>query len=236
MVLAVIPARYDSVRLPGKALADIGGRPMVVRVWERARHAADEAVVATDDDRIEAACVAAGIRVVRTGPCENGTARVAEAARGFADARVVVNVQGDEPLVHPATIAAIAAGVTDDAPIATGVGPLADPSDPARVKVVVGHDGRALYFSRLAIPAGGPWLQHVGVYAFAPAVLRDLAALPRSPLEESERLEQLRWLAAGLRIRAVPVEPPHPSVDTPADLDRVRALWSTPELSPRGAQ
>ena len=233
MVLAVIPARYDSVRLPGKALVDIGGRPMVVRVWERARAAVGEAVIATDDDRIEAACRAWGAPVIRTGRCESGTDRVAEAVAGRAGLSVVVNVQGDEPLVEPETVAAVAAGVTDATPIATGAAPLADPADPARVKVVTSDAGDALYFSRLPIPEGGPWLLHVGVYAFRPATLQALRALPPSPLERSERLEQLRWLAAGHRVRVVPVAAPHPSVDTPADLERVRALWSSPL---RGAQ
>lgn len=235
MVLAIIPARYDSGRLPGKALADIGGKPMVVRVWERARRAegVDEVWVATDDDRIAAAVEAEGGAVARTGPCASGTDRVAAALGRRRGVRVVVNVQGDEPLIDPRTITAVAAEVARGAAIATAAAPYAgDPADPARVKVVVDRRGRALYFSRQAVPLRGPWLLHVGLYAFRPAALRRVAALDRSTLEESEGLEQLRWLEAGARVQVVPVPAPHPSVDTPADLERVRALWAAAS-SPR---
>lgn len=228
MVLAVIPARFASSRLPGKALADIGGVPMIVRVWERVRAvpAVDTVLVATDDARIAEVARDAGAEVAMTGPCATGTDRVAEAARlhapGLRETDVVVNVQGDEPFVDPADIGAVAAAV-GDCPIATASAPLlGDPTDPARVKVVTDHTGRALYFSRLPVPSGGPWRVHVGVYAFAAWALAEVAALPPSPLERAESLEQLRWLQAGYAIRVVPVAVAHFSIDTPADLERAR--------------
>ena len=239
MVLAVIPARYTSERLPGKALVSIGGQPMVVRVWERVMRTpgVDRVMVATDDDRIAAAVLAVGGEVARTGVCASGTDRVAAAVAALdIAADVVVNVQGDEPLVDHEAIAAVVAGVDDRHPIATGAAPLdGNPADPARVKVVCDHEGSALYFSRQPIPTGGPWRLHVGLYAFTPAALRAVAALPPSGLERSESLEQLRWLEAGWRVRVVPVPAPFPSVDTPADLERVRALWARLHPSSPGA-
>jgi 3-deoxy-manno-octulosonate cytidylyltransferase (CMP-KDO synthetase) len=208
---------------------------MIVRVWERAAMArVDRVVVATDDDRIADAARAAGAEVVLTGACATGTDRVAEAARRLRDEglrpTVVVNVQGDEPLLDPAAVDAVADRVRQGAPIATGAarlhGEVEAHLSEARVKVVTDDAGRALYFSRLPIPLGGPWWQHVGLYAFAPAALDRVAALPPHALEASERLEQLRWLAAGEAIAVVPLAAPHPSVDTPADLDLVRRLWA----------
>lgn len=214
-IAVVIPARMASVRLPGKPLADLGGRPMIVRVWERARQAVDTVVVATDSPEIAAAVRAAGGDAVLTGECANGTIRCAAAG---VDADVLVNVQGDEPFVDPAHIRAVGEAV-GAAPIATAAAPLVgDPAEPARVKVVTDDDGHALYFSRAPIPSGGPWRLHVGLYAYAPATLRALVRLPPSPLEASERLEQLRWLAAGYRIQVVDVDAASGGVDTPADL------------------
>lgn len=228
MVLAVIPARMASTRLPGKPLADIGGAPMVVRVWERVRRTEgiDRVLVATDDPRIAEAARARGAEVVLTGDCASGTDRVAEAAR-FTGALRVVNVQGDEPFVEPADIARVVAAVTEATPIATASAPLeADVEDPARVKVVCDPSGRALYFSRLPIPRGGPWLLHVGLYAFTAPVLQAVASLPPSPLERAEGLEQLRWLEAGYRIRVVAVPTGPVSVDTPDDLARAQARYA----------
>ncbi|MDP2304568.1 MAG: 3-deoxy-manno-octulosonate cytidylyltransferase [Pseudomonadota bacterium] len=225
MVLAVIPARYASARLPGKALADLGGTPMVVRVWNRVRRAEgiDRVLVATDDARIAEIVRAHGGEAVMTGPCVSGTDRVAEAARNRG-ARVVVNVQGDEPFVDPTDITRVGAAVSDGTPIATAAAPLTEGvEDPARVKVVCDEAGRALYFSRHPIPHGGPWRLHVGIYAFTAAALEAVAGLPPSPLERAERLEQLRWLEAGYRIRVVPVPEGPLSVDTPEDLIRARA-------------
>jgi 3-deoxy-manno-octulosonate cytidylyltransferase (CMP-KDO synthetase) len=226
VVLAVIPARYDSTRLPGKVLAGIGGAPMVVRVWERVRGAVDRVVVATDDGRVAEACRAAGAEVAWTGPCGCGTDRVAEAAARFPTASVVVNVQGDEPLVEPGLVREVAAAVLSGAGIATAAAPLADPSDPSRVKVVTDHASRALYFSRLPIPWHGPWWVHIGVYAFRPDVLGALRLLPPSELERSERLEQLRWLELGYAIHVVAAPAAPLSVDTEADLVEVRRQWS----------
>ena len=210
-------------------LADLGGQPLVVRTWARACEAGFErVVVATDAPEIAAAVRAAGGEVVLTGPCDNGTARVAEAwvALEAAGARadVVLNVQADEPLVEPSSLRAVADAVGDH-DVATGASPLADPADPARVKVVIGESRRALYFSRAAVPSGGPYWQHLGVYAFRPGALVRAAALPPHPLELSERLEQLRWLAHGLRVAVVSLPPAEGGVDTPEDLQRVRARF-----------
>lgn len=228
MVLAVIPARYGSTRLPGKALADIGGAPMVVRVWERVRRAEgiDRVLVATDDARIAEAVRSRGGEAVMTADHASGTDRVAEAARASGALRVV-NVQGDEPFVEPVDIARVAAAVSEAYPIATAAAPMVeDVSDPSRVKVVCDHAGLALYFSRAAIPYGGPWRLHVGLYAYTATVLQALTALPPSALERSERLEQLRWLEAGYRVRVVSVPNGPGSVDTPDDLYRAQALYS----------
>jgi 3-deoxy-manno-octulosonate cytidylyltransferase (CMP-KDO synthetase) len=197
---------------------------MVVRVWERARRAPgiDRVLIATDDARVAEAAASAGAEVALTGSCETGTDRVAAAVAGTT-ARVVVNVQGDEPFVDPDAIARVAAAVDEDAPIATASAPLhaADVADPARVKVVTDAFGRALYFSRLPLPCAR---LHVGLYAFSAPALAAVAALPPSPLERAERLEQLRWLEAGFAVRVVPVPTVSLSVDTPADLDRARRL------------
>lgn len=210
-------------------LADIGGKPLVVRTWARALRAGfARVVVATDAVEIAHAVEAHGGEVVMTGDCPNGTARVAEAwtrlAAAGARADVVVNVQADEPLVAPASLAAVAAGI-GTADVATGVAPLLDPHDPSRVKAVVGALGQALYFSRLPVPRGGPYLLHVGVYAFRPEALLRAVALPPHPLELAEGLEQLRWLAHGLRVATVPLPEAEGGVDTAGDLERVRARF-----------
>lgn len=202
---------------------------MVVRVWERVGRApgVGRVLVATDDARIAEAVRAVGGDVAMTGEHASGTDRVAAAARDLG-ARVVVNVQGDEPFLEPDDVARVAAAVDDAAPIATGALPLpaAEAGDPARVKVVTDTSGHALYFSRQPIPTGGPYALHVGIYAFAAAALQAVAALPPSALEAAERLEQLRWLQAGFRLRVVPVAGHPTSVDTPDDLARARARWA----------
>ncbi|HEX7373966.1 MAG TPA: 3-deoxy-manno-octulosonate cytidylyltransferase [Steroidobacteraceae bacterium] len=246
----VIPARYASTRLPGKPLLDIGGMPMIQRVVARAcASSADEVLVATDDVRIAAAVSdprAAGRRIaVMTDPAlASGTDRVAAVAleRGWPDAAIVVNVQGDEPFLPSALIDQVASLLERDprAAIATLAAPiesLEDFLDPNVVKVVVAHDGAALYFSRAPIPwtrdgsgaglAGqrdhGGSLRHVGLYAYRVGALRRLTAMTPSPYEMREKLEQLRALEAGLRIVvATCVEPPGPGVDTEADLQRAR--------------
>jgi len=245
MFRVVIPARYASTRLPGKPLRAIAGRPMILHVLDRAREAgAAEVIVATDDERIAAACLAAGADVEMTDPAHpSGTDRLAEvvARRGFADHDVIVNVQGDEPLIAPANIAQVARllATTPAAAIATLATPLAmagDFADPNVVKVVCRPDGLALYFSRAPVPwprdarlagdgaAASGALRHVGLYAYRVAALRRLAALPPSPLETCERLEQLRALENGLAIAVeVAAEVPGHGVDTEADLARVEA-------------
>lgn len=232
--LVVIPARWASSRLPGKALADLGGEAMVVRVARRAAlgERVSAVVVATDDDRIEAAVRAAGVEVVRTSARHrSGTDRVAEVAARRSEERVI-NVQGDEPLIEPATIDAVIAALDDPAvSVATAASPLDPPAtDPNRVKVVVDDRGRALYFSRAPIPHGGPYLLHHGLYAFRREALLRFPALPVGRLEGSERLEQLRLLEQGLAVQVVVVSSSSPSVDTPDDLEAIRRLF--PPVSP----
>ena len=233
-VCVVLPARLGSTRLPGKMLADLCGKPLIVRTWERVVAAGFSSIyVATDDDGIEDAVRSAGGRVVRTGDAPNGTVRVAEAVRNAAiEAPIILNVQGDEPLVEAETLRAVATALGPTHGGAFGVAtaaadlPAEEAANPARVKVVCGSGGRALYFSRSPIPSGGPFRVHVGIYAFLRNVLDVQARAPSHPLEQAERLEQLRWLAAGVPIRVVDVGAPAPAVDTPEDLDRVRKIFA----------
>lgn len=244
----VIPARYASSRLPGKPLADIGGRPMVLRVLERALQAGAESVtVATDDVRVQRAVEAAGYQALLTSPDhQSGTERLVEVAEtlDWPDDALVVNVQGDEPLIDPALIREAARQLVlhDDAVMATLAHPIHDHADfinPNVVKVVPDEAGYALYFSRAPIPwprdafsARQPMphefgaLRHIGLYAYRAGFLRIYASLGRSPLERHEMLEQLRVLWHGYRI-SLGVTPiaPAPGVDTPEDLARVRALF-----------
>jgi 3-deoxy-manno-octulosonate cytidylyltransferase (CMP-KDO synthetase) len=246
----VIPARFASTRLPGKPLLEIAGRPMIQHVVERAcASGADEVIVATDDPRIAAAVhdprrPGARIAVMTDAALPSGTDRVAVVAslRGWNEAAVVVNVQGDEPFLPWALIDQVAALLESDvdagiATLATPVTSLEEFLDPNAVKVVVSGDGGALYFSRAPIPwtrDGAPSgiasqqdfggaLRHVGLYAYRVGVLRRITALPPSPLEQREKLEQLRALEHGIRIGVgVCVERPSPGVDTPEDLERAR--------------
>lgn len=246
----VIPARYASTRLPAKPLADICGKPMIVRVLERVRDAgASETWVATDHEGVRDAVQAAGGAVVMTRPDHpSGTDRLAEVAlaRGWADEDIVVNVQGDEPLIDPAIVAAVAEALAQDAEaaIATAAHAIHDPAEvfnPNVVKVVCDAAGRALYFSRAPIPwardawgggerglpAGLPVLRHVGLYAYRVGFLRRYAALAPSPLEHWEALEQLRALWHGHRIRVLELDQaPAAGVDTQEDLERVRAIFA----------
>jgi len=250
MFTAIIPARYASTRLPGKPLADIGGKPMVVRVAERAMAAgADRVVVATDDARIKAAVEAHGIAACLTAADHaTGTDRLAEAAQqlGLSDDAIVVNVQGDEPLLSPALIRAVAdlLAAHPDAAIATACHPITEPAEafnPNVVKVVLDAKGYALYFSRATIPwardafagsrgdlpQGLPLYRHYGLYAYRVRFLRAFPALAPAPIERFEALEQLRALWHGFRIVVeVTTGTPAPGVDTPEDLDRVRALFA----------
>ena len=234
----MIPARYGSTRFPGKALADLGGKPMVVRVCERARASgAKSVVVATDDARIRAAVEARGFRAVMTRKGHaSGTDRIAEAAarlRLKAD-EVVVNVQGDEPLIPPRLIARVAAILRTGraASMSTACHPIHDRrslENPNVVKVVLDARGYALYFSRARIPfpreARGIWYRHAGIYGYRAGFLRKFSKIKRSPEEKTEALEQLRVLWHGYRIAVVVsrVEIP-PGVDTPRDLGAVRRM------------
>ncbi|MDP1732974.1 MAG: 3-deoxy-manno-octulosonate cytidylyltransferase [Sulfuritalea sp.] len=248
-IRVVIPARYASTRLPGKPLADIAGRPMIVRVAAAARRARTDGVwVATDDERIAAAVRQHGFDAVMTrADHASGTDRIAEVADqlDWNDDDVVVNVQGDEPLLEPALIEAVAAALhgDPDAAMATAAHPLTGADDffnPNVVKVVCDVRGRALYFSRAPIPwdrdrfaeardelpADPRALRHIGLYAYRVSFLRRFGQLAASPLERCESLEQLRALWHGYPIQVVSVDhPPAPGVDTPEDLERVRRLF-----------
>jgi len=243
----VIPARLASTRLPGKPLADIAGKPMVVRVLERARLAGAQSVWVAADDAGGAAGgrAAGGDALLTRNDHPSGTDRLAEVVDtlAWADDDIVVNVQGDEPLIDPQVVADVAATLAADpeAAVATAAHRLHDAADafnPNVVKVVCDRRGRALYFSRApipwardafaadreALPADLPVMRHVGIYAYRVAFLRRYAGLEPSPLEHWEALEQLRVLWHGYRIvvRTL-VEAPQAGVDTPADLARVRA-------------
>jgi len=234
----IIPARYASTRFPGKPLADLGGKPMVVRVCERAAQSGAAAVhVATDDERIAAAVRKSGHAVVMTrADHPSGTDRIAEAAGHLKlkDADVVVNVQGDEPLISPALISQVAVLLEKlkDASVSTACHEIHDPealANPNVVKVVLDAQGYALYFSRSQIPFprenSGAWYRHAGIYGYRVGFLRKYSALQPAPLEKTEALEQLRVLWHGHRI-AVAVSDAEipPGVDTPQDLEAVRRM------------
>jgi 3-deoxy-manno-octulosonate cytidylyltransferase (CMP-KDO synthetase) len=243
----VIPARFDSSRLPGKALLPLAGKPMLQWVHERARACgAVEVIIATEDERIAVAARAFGADVAMTARTHvSGTDRIAEVAvaRGWSDTDIVVNVQGDEPLIPPAVIDQVAQLLAanpraDIATLAVRIDALADLNDPNTVKVACDAQGRALYFSRASIPfnrdapatVAGACLRHVGLYAYRVAALRKLASLPTGRLEVVEKLEQLRALENGMEIRvALAVERPLADVNTAADLERAeRALLLRP--------
>jgi 3-deoxy-manno-octulosonate cytidylyltransferase (CMP-KDO synthetase) len=246
-VTVVIPARYDSTRLPGKALAPLAGKPMVQHVWERAgQSAAARVVIATDDARIERAAIDFGAEVLMTSPAHaSGTDRVAEVAGALdlAEDAIIVNVQGDEPLVPPAIIDQVATNLAtySEFSMSTLSIPLVAQAlhDPSVVKVVSAANGRALYFSRATIPwyrdafavsrdslpAESLLRRHVGIYAYRVAFLKTFVALGSCELEEAEALEQLRALYHGAQIHvAQACVPPGPDVNTPHDLEVVEAL------------
>lgn len=236
-VLAILPARYGSTRFPGKPLTPIAGKPMIQHVWERTRQAkrVDAVAVATDDPRIRDACLAFGAEVEMTSPDHpTGTDRLAEVA-ARRDADVIVNVQGDEPLIEGFVVDAAVAALLDapagDASMSTIVH-AAEASawdDPNRVKVVVDRAGHALYFSRAPIPyrrkdTGLAPLQHVGLYVYRKDFLLEFVTWPRTPAEQAEELEQLRALENGHRIRVARVEGwTSVPVDVPEDVARVEA-------------
>jgi 3-deoxy-manno-octulosonate cytidylyltransferase (CMP-KDO synthetase) len=238
-VIAVIPARYGSSRLPAKALAEIAGVPMVVRVWQQASKAKSIArvIVATDDERIAAPVRAAGGEAMITSTAhQSGTDRIAEVASKIT-ADIYLGVQGDQPFIAPADLDALASAMRSDASIqmATLATPVIDQvewNDPNKVKVVCEADGNALYFSRSPIPyardGGMPKgvLRHIGVYAYRRDFLMKFAALGMGVLENVEKLEQLRALEHGYRIKVIKSVAPSMEVDTADDLARARETAS----------
>ncbi|MGA0333209.1 MAG: 3-deoxy-manno-octulosonate cytidylyltransferase [Kiritimatiellia bacterium] len=238
--VAILPARYDSVRFPGKMLADLGGVPVIVRTVRRALQAESlhGVLVATDDKRIFDAVAAAGHEVCMTRRDHpSGTDRIAEAA-GNLDAELLVNVQGDEPWMDPALIDRLVARMhAEDAPdIGTACTPIfeaADLHNPSVVKVVRDERGCALYFSRSLIPFPrdqaaaellnqGLYFRHLGIYAYRKSFLERWQTLPPHPLETTEKLEQLRGLAHGARIAVIDSDQSAPGIDTPEDLEQAR--------------
>ncbi len=253
----VIPARLASTRLPNKPLADIGGAPMVVRVAQRAStSAAGDVVVATDSTEVAARCAAFGIKTVMTSASHpSGSDRLAEACTllQLPNDAIVVNVQGDEPLIDPLLINAVAdlLGSRTDCAMSTAahaITQVADFLNPNVVKVVLDARQTALYFSRSPIPAGRdfagrawwtegsvlpPPLRHVGIYAYRVGFLRQFPQLPQAPIEQLESLEQLRVLWHGEKIAVhVSDHAPGPGVDTPEDLERVRRIFQQGQQAP----
>ncbi len=246
-IFGAIPARYASVRLPGKPLRTLAGKPLIEHVYRRCLQAPSLArvVVLTDDERIAEAVARFGGECQMTpADCASGTDRIAHAARDW-DAAAVVNIQGDEPLIDPAAVEAVARHLKQhpDESMVTLAAPASerDFADPNVVKVVRDRRGYALYFSRAGIPyvlrsppsgvtrreGTAERLAHVGIYGYRRDVLLELAALEPTPLERSESLEQLRALENGLRIRVLEVASSEPGVDTPEDLARAEALLAS---------
>ncbi|MBR4741282.1 MAG: 3-deoxy-manno-octulosonate cytidylyltransferase, partial [Desulfovibrio sp.] len=234
--LAVIPARYASTRLPGKPLVDLGGKPMICRVLEKVMQAKyiDDVVVATDDQRIVEAVEACGGKAMLTSKnCASGTDRLQEVARKIS-ADIYLNVQGDEPLLDPTALERLVLAMQEEK---CGVATLAyridgkQAKDPNLVKVVCDHRGFALYFSRSPIPFVRDqgqdcfYFAHLGVYGYSKEVLQQFGQLPKSPLEELEKLEQLRLMQAGIPILVLETKAHGIGVDTPEDLEVVRALF-----------
>ncbi|UBX48075.1 3-deoxy-manno-octulosonate cytidylyltransferase [Providencia alcalifaciens] len=246
MFTVIIPARYASTRLPGKPLADIHGKPMVVRVMEQAiKSGASRVIIATDHPDVAAAVIAAGGEACMTNPDhQSGTERLAEVidTYGFSDDEIIVNVQGDEPLIPPEIIRQVAHNLQGSQ---ANMGTLAVPIhsaqeafNPNAVKVVMDKDGYALYFSRATIPwdrdqfaksketIGDTFLRHIGIYAYRAGFIRRYIAWDASPLEKIEMLEQLRVLWYGEKIHvAVAEKAPGAGVDTPEDLELVRQVF-----------
>lgn len=243
--LGIIPARYASTRFPGKPLADIGGKPMIQRVYEQVKDVLDAAYVATDDERIFNAVKAFGGEVLMTSTSHrSGTDRCAEAMTKVKDRfDVVINIQGDEPFIQPSQIETLKScfltdGKDNGTQLATlcrvfrkeeGLEALSNPNSP---KVIVNEKDEAVYFSRSVIPylrnvPKEEWLEkhhffkHIGIYAYRKEILSEISRLPQSPLEKAESLEQLRWLENGYRIKVARTEVENLAVDTPEDLQRI---------------
>ena len=236
MILAVIPARYASTRFPGKPLHLIAGKPLVQHVWERCKacQKVDRIVIATDDDRILEAARGFGAEACMTSPDHpSGTDRLAEVAAQFPEADVLLNVQGDEPLISPRLIDELAAALVaaPDLSMVTAAAPLTDPrllDDPNIVKVTTTTTGRALYFSRSRIPYArnaetGTWLWHKGIYGYRRDFLMQFVSWSPSMLELTECLEQLRALENGGSIQVILTDEDSPGVDTPEQAAAVEA-------------
>ena len=241
--IALIPARYAATRLPGKVLADIAGKPMLQHVYERTRQAktVGRVLVATDDPRIRETVESFGGEALMTSPHHlSGTDRLAEAAQNL-ECEVVVNVQGDEPMIEPEVIDTAVQPLLDDpalrmSTLKVEITDEQDIYDPNIVKVVTDRDGFALYFSRHPLPfprnpAHGHWYQHIGLYVYRRDFLLEYSRWEPTPLQLTEQLEQLKVLERGYRIKVLPTSHPTVGVDTPEDLERVRRM-----MSPRSPQ
>jgi 3-deoxy-manno-octulosonate cytidylyltransferase (CMP-KDO synthetase) len=256
--IAIIPARYQSTRLPGKPVLEIQGKPLIEHVYRRVQKASSvgRIVVATDDSRIAEAVRRFGGEVVMTRiDHQSGTDRLAEAAADLPPDALIVNVQGDEPLIEPEAVdRAVAAARLGDAEMITLMTRLDERSeyqpdraqlsrddrasieDPNRVKVVVDRQGFALYFSRSPVPSSGTTFLHLGLYVYRVRFLRQFTQLERTPLEIAERLEQLRALEHGFRIRVVEVESASWGIDTPADLEKFKSILGKGRGGPTGSK
>lgn len=235
----VIPARYASTRLPGKPLADIAGKPMIQRVYEQVAKAKKPAlvIVATDDQRVFDKVDSFGGMALMTQPNHpTGTDRLAEVASHYQDVDVIINVQGDEPLIDADVIDQLADLFLEDADLqmATVASPLLEEEydEPSAVKVICNKQGDAMYFSRSLIPYPRhafihPPMKHVGIYAYRRQFLLDYAKMDPTPAEETESLEQLRALENGYAIRVIKTDKRFVGIDTPEDLERVNAIFST---------
>ena len=237
-ILCVIPARYASTRLPGKPLKDVAGKPMICRVYDRASQAKtlSGVVVATDDERILRAVEDHGGRAMMTAKDHpTGTDRLAEVAEAYPDVDLIINVQGDEPLIEPSLIDELGRAFDGDAELqmATVMTPMEDEAEqknPNNVKVVTDKNGCALYFSRSLLPyprndAGTPVYKHIGIYAYRREFLLAYAKMKPTPLERAESLEQLRALENGYRIKCIVTNARFVGVDTPEDLAKVNEIY-----------
>lgn len=237
-ILCVIPARYASTRLPGKPLADIAGKPMISRVYERAAKAklVDEVIAATDDERVKQAVEENGGRAMMTAKDHpTGTDRLAEVAAAYPGVDIVINVQGDEPLIEPSLIDELARAMMEDeelpmATVKTAIADEAECCNPNNVKVVTDKNGFALYFSRSLLPYprydfGVPVYKHIGIYAYRRDFLLQYAKMAPTPLEQTEALEQLRALENGYRIKVIETAHRFVGVDTAEDLALVNKIY-----------
>ena len=241
--ICVIPARYSSTRLPGKPLKDICGKPMICRVYERAKLAKSvaEVIVATDDQRIfDAVEKNSGRAIMTRADHKTGTDRLAEVAEKFSDVEIIVNVQGDEPLIEPSLIDELIAEFVEDknlqmATVATELTDADEMRNPNNVKVVIDKNNDALYFSRSLIPyprnvGKSKVFKHIGIYAYRRNFLLDYAKMPSTPLEQSESLEQLRALENGFKIRVIKSSCRFVGVDTAEDLELVNEIYLRGEI------